>query len=100
MTLDEVKAAIFKTLQKVQNTSGLPCPVLVGDDVPRQVLKQFDSTVWPVATSWIAKELKVNIDNDVHVFGGKNGGPLLTISQSAQLICAHIAGQALGVAAE
>lgn len=76
MTLDEARAAIVKTLQKVQDVSGLPCPILVGGDVPRRVLEQFDSTVWPVATSWIAKELGVTIDNDVHVFGGKNGGPI------------------------
>jgi hypothetical protein len=88
MTLDEAKAAIIKTLEKVQSASGLPCPTLAGNDVPTRALKQFDSTVWPVAISWIAKELGVKIDNDVHVFGGKDGGPLLTINQSAALICA------------
>ncbi|MFA6965264.1 hypothetical protein [Bosea sp. (in: a-proteobacteria)] len=100
MTVDEARAAIVKTLQKVQDTSGLPCPVLAGGDVPRRVLEQFDSTVWPVATSWIAKELGMTIDNDVHVFGGKNGGPMLTINQSAELICAHFANYAFSVAAE
>jgi hypothetical protein len=100
MTLDEATAAIIKTLQKVQSSSGLACPVLAGGDVPRRVLEKFDSTVWPVATSWIAKELNVKIDNDVHVFGGKNGGRLLTINQAAELICAHVAGQTLAVAAE
>jgi hypothetical protein len=100
MTIDEVRAAIIKTLQKVQDVSGLPCPSLAGNDVPRRVLEQFDSTVWPVATSWIAKELGVNIDNDVHVFGGKNGGPLLTISQSASVICDHLAQLSFAVAAE
>lgn len=100
MTLDEAKAAIVRTLQKVQEVSGLPCPCLGGGDVPRRVLEQFDSTVWPVATSWIAKELGVKIDNDVHVFGGRNGGPLLTINQSAELICWHIAEQHFAVAAE
>ena len=100
MTLDEARAAIVKTLQKVQEVSGLPCPSLTGGDVPRRVLEQFDSTVWPVATSWIAKELGVQIDNDVHVFGGKNGAPLLTINQSAEVICSHIAEQHYAVAAE
>jgi len=100
MTLDEARAAIVKTLQKVQNVSGLPCPGLGGGDVPRRVLEQFDSTVWPVATSWIAKELGVKIDNDVHVFGGKNGGPLLTINQSAEVICSHFAEQHYAIAAE
>lgn len=88
MTLDEAKAAIIKTLEKVQDASGLPCPTLAGTDVPTRVLEQFDSTVWPVAITWIAKELGVKIANDVHVFGGKDGGPLLTINQSAALVCA------------
>jgi len=100
MTLDEARAAIVKTLQKVQNVSGLPCPALSGREVPKRVLEQFDSTVWPVATSWIAKELGVKIENDVHLFGGKNGGPLLTINQSADLICAYMAEQEYAVAAE
>jgi hypothetical protein len=47
---------------------------------------RFDSTVWPVATSWLAKRLNVVIANDVHIFGGKDGAPLLTISQTAELI--------------
>ena len=101
MTLDEARAAIIKTLEKVQAASGLPCPMLVAADVPTRVLQQFDSTVWPVATSWIAKELGVKIDNDIHVFGGKNGGPLLTINQSAQLVCTkHKPADGFAVAAE
>jgi hypothetical protein len=88
MTLDEARRAIIKTLEKVQTSSGLPCPKLTGKEVPKWAIEQFDSTVWPVATSWIAKELGVKIDNDVHVFGGKDGGRLLTIDQSAELICA------------
>jgi hypothetical protein len=101
MTLDEAKAAIIKTLEKVQSASGLACPTLAGTDVPTKVLEQFDSTVWPVAITWIAKELGVTIDNDVHVFGGKDGGPLLTINQSAAVICAkHKVDECLVVAAE
>lgn len=99
MTSDQAQAAIIKTLQKVQDASGLPCPSLTGSDVPKRVLEDFDSTVWPVAISWIAKELGVKIKNDVHVFGGKNGGPLLTISQSAEVICAHIASASLSAIA-
>lgn len=101
MTPDEARAAIIKTLQKVQSASGLSCPTLAGKDVPTKVLDQFDSTVWPVATSWIAKELGVKVPNDVHIFGGKDGGPLMTINQSAELIVAkHKPDHGLAVAAE
>lgn len=87
MTLDEARGAIIATLQKVQSTSGLACPTLTGGEVPSKVLEQFDSTVWPVATTWIARQLGVVIANDVHIFGGKDGGPLLTINQTAEVIC-------------
>ena len=101
MTVDDARAAIIKTLEKVQSASGLPCPTLTGVDVPTKVLDQFDSTVWPVATSWIAKELGVKIPNDVHVFGGKDGASLLTINQSAELICTkHKLDDSLAEAAE
>ena len=102
MTLDDARKAIISTLKKVQDVSGLPYPVLGGGEVPKQVLEQFDSTVWPVATSWIARELGIKIENDIHVFGGKNGAPLLTINESAAIIVAHCkeAEESFAVAAE
>ncbi len=87
MTQDEAEKALIKVLEKVQTSSGLACPPLKGNDVPTKVLPDFNSTVWPVATTWLAKQLDVVIENDVHIFGGKDGGPLLTISQTAALVC-------------
>ncbi len=101
MTHDDVKKALIKVLDKVQSTSGLPTSPLYGTDVPSKTLEQFDSTMWPAATSWLAKELDVVIPNDVHVFGGKNGGPLLTIDATCKLVLEkHQKKPALAIAAE
>jgi hypothetical protein len=99
--LKDVTAALMRVLDRVQKTSGLESPVLAPSSVPKHVLPKFDSTVWPVATSWLGKDLGFRIDNDVHVFGGKGGKPLLTIAESAGLVLAHFNKKAaVPVAAE
>ena len=89
MDLNDVTSALTKVLDKVQKKSGLPSPALVATSIPYKVLPKFDSTVWPVATSWLGKELGFKIDNDVHIFGGKANKPLLTVMQTCELVLAH-----------
>ena len=86
MTLEDARKALIGVLSDIQARSGLACPKLGGADVPPKVLEKFDSTVWPVATTLVARRLGVKIPNDVHIFGGEKGAPLLNINQSAQLI--------------
>ncbi len=101
MTRDDVKNALIKVLDRVQTTSGLPTKNLVGTDVPARTLEKFDSTVWPVATSWLAKALDVEIPNDVHVFGTLDGKTVLTIDESIDLVLRkHKRKQPIMVAAE
>lgn len=101
MTQDDVKKALLEVLDKVQKTSGQPSPSLNGSEVPSTVLPKFDSTVWPVATSWLAKKLDIVIPNDVHIFGGKAGAPLLTIDQTVEIVMKkHAIAPAVPVAAE
>jgi hypothetical protein len=85
MTLDEARNAVVMILKDIQARSGLPCPPLRGSTVPPKALEKFDSTVWPAATTLIARKLGVTIPNDVHIFGAKGVNPL-TIDQSATLI--------------
>jgi hypothetical protein len=87
MTPEDAKKALITVLQEVQSLSGLACPPLDGSSVPPKMLPKFDSTVWPAATTMVARKLGIVIPNDVHIFGGNNGVPLLTIEQSAELIC-------------
>jgi hypothetical protein len=87
MTSNEAKTALIAVLRDIQARSGLPCPDLKGSDVAPEVLEKFDSTVWPAATTLVAKQLGVVIPNDVHIFGGeKKGSPLLNIDQASELI--------------
>lgn len=86
MDQDDVRKALISVLKTIQKRSGLDCPVLGESDIPPKVLDKFDSTVWPVATTLVARKLGVIIPNDVHIFGGEKGKPLLTINQSAALI--------------
>lgn len=100
MTQDDARKALISVLKTIQKRSGLPCPTLDGSDVPPKLLEKFDSTVWPVATTLVARKLGVTIPNNVHIFGGEKGGPLLSINQSATLIVkAHQAKTPLKVAA-
>lgn len=87
MTPNDAKDALILVLQQIQKRTGLPCPPLVGSSVPPKVLPKFDSTVWPVAITLVARKLGVDIPKDVHVFGGENGARLLNIDQSTELIC-------------
>jgi hypothetical protein len=87
MTPDDAKDALISVLNDIQNRTGLACPPLDGSSVPPKVLPKFDSTVWPVAITLVARKLGVEIPKDVHIFGGENGAPLLSIDESAALIC-------------
>jgi hypothetical protein len=86
MTKDDVLKALRLVLDQVQVASGLDSPPLKDEAVPSKVLPKFDSTIWPVATIWLGKALKVDIPKDVHIFGGKDGGQLLTLSETAELV--------------
>ena len=87
MTPDDAKDALTSVLQQIQERTGLACPALDGSSVPPKVLPKFDSTVWPVAITLVARKLDVDIPKDVHVFGGESGAPLLSIDESVALIC-------------
>lgn len=100
MTLDTVKEALQKVLDKVQDTSGLAKVKLKENDIPSNVLEGFDSTIWPVATSWLAKELDVEIPKTVHIFG-KTNKQLLDVGASCKLVMEkHKVRVSMSVAAE
>ncbi|MBB5687831.1 hypothetical protein [Sphingobium boeckii] len=82
----QVTNALVGVLKKIQAIAGQPCPPLDGGSVPPDLLPKFDSTVWPAAATMVARVLKVTIPNDVHIFGGEKGRPLLTINQTVALI--------------
>ncbi len=84
----DVCAALIAVLQEIQQESGLDCPPLDGGTVAPEAIPNFDSTVWPVATVLVAEKLGIEIPDDVHIFGGQDNKPLLTLSEASELICA------------
>ena len=87
MTHEDARKAVEAVLKDIQARCGLSYHALNGSTVPSKALEKFDSTVWPAATTLIARKLGVTIPHDVHIFGDK-GTTLLTIDQIASLICA------------
>jgi hypothetical protein len=82
-----VKSALISVLRRVQERTGLACPPLSGSSVPVKALEKFNSKVWPAATTWLARELGIEIPKNVHIFGAKRGQPPLTIDQAVALVC-------------
>ena len=87
MNSKQVQKVVVDTIKGILTAIGAPCPSLNGSDVPSKVVDLFDSTMWPLATTRIARKLGVEIPIDVHIFGGERGKPLLTIAQTSQMVC-------------
>jgi hypothetical protein len=101
MTRDDILRELRGVLHRVQTTTGQASPPVENGAVPSDVLPKFDSIVWPVATIWLAKALDIEIPKDIHIFGGKDGGPPLTLQQTAELVLEkHRPRSALAHAAE
>ncbi|MXW20562.1 MAG: hypothetical protein F4Z95_07135 [Gammaproteobacteria bacterium] len=63
-----VKKKLIGVLADIQSASGLDCPRLTGDTKPVGDLPEFDSFVWPVATTLLSQEIATPIPNDVNIF--------------------------------
>jgi hypothetical protein len=87
MTKEEVRRALVKVLEMIQTNSGLPCPSLTGTIKPVEDLKEFDSTVWPVAIGMLSMELDLEIADNVNIFLSEDGMQANSIDQAAELVC-------------
>ena len=63
-----LKGKLIAVLGQIQADSGLECPPLTGATKPVENLPEFDSKVWPVATTILATEIGMTIPNDVNIF--------------------------------
>ncbi len=68
MDMEVIKQTLIAVLGQVQVDSGLECPQLTGATRPVEHIPQFDSKVWPVATTILATEISAPIPNDVNIF--------------------------------
>ena len=63
-----VKERLIGVLADIQSASGLDCPRLTDDTKPVGDLPEFDSIVWPVATTLLSQEIATPIPNDANIF--------------------------------
>jgi hypothetical protein len=95
MEPSEVKAKIVAVVQNIHkklNPQDQEQPEVTGMTCPGSNLNKFDSKIWPVAISRIAKKLEVEIPDDEKLFGDSNG-KMYTIDQITERVCALIKKQ-------
>ncbi|NKC11836.1 MAG: hypothetical protein GKR94_06430 [Gammaproteobacteria bacterium] len=63
-----LKKKLIAVLEQIQIDSGLECSRLDGAVKPVEGIPQFDSKVWPVATTILAVEVGVAIPNNMNIF--------------------------------
>ena len=82
-----LKEKLIGVLRQVQIESGLECPSLSGTTKPIEKLPEFDSIVWPVATTMLATEIGMSIPNDVNIFVDKMTKLPHSIDETTAIIC-------------
>lgn len=86
-TQDEVTAKLIEVLQTIQSNSGYDATQINRSTCPLDDLEGFDSKLWPVAISMLAKSLNVEIPNNKNIYVSEDGERRLTISESAAMVC-------------
>ena len=82
-----LKDKLIAVLGQIQADSGLECPALTGAIKPVESLPQFDSKVWPVATTILAAEIGATIPNDVNIFVDETTKLPRSIDEAAVFVC-------------
>jgi len=82
-----VKDKLIEVLEAIQCDSGYVLVAMVGSTCPLTDLEGFDSKIWPVAISQLAKSIGVSIPNRKNIFVSTNGRQRLTIDQIAVEVC-------------
>lgn len=85
-----VKNKLIAVLDQIQADSGLECPVLTGTIRPIDSLPEFDSKIWPVATTILATEIAAEIPDDVNIFVDETSKLARSIDEVAVFVCALV----------
>ena len=88
-----LKEKLIAVLASVQHDSGLGCPPLTGTTKPLDDIPNFDSKVWPVATTLLATEIDAPIPNDVNIFIDPSTKLSHSIDETADFVCELLKGQ-------
>ena len=87
MDLTALKEKLIAVLGQIQAESDLECPTLTGATKPIEDLPEFDSKVWPVATTILATEIDATIPNDVNIFVDETTKLPRSIDETAVFVC-------------
>ena len=82
-----LKKKLVAVLGQIQADSGLECPALTGATKPIENLPEFDSIVWPVATTILATEIGATIPDDVNIFVDETTKLPRSIDETAVFVC-------------
>ena len=82
-----LKGKLIAILAQIQVDSGLECPPLTGTTKPIENLPEFDSKVWPIATTLLATEIGATIPDDVNIFVDEATKLPRSIDETAIFVC-------------
>lgn len=94
-----LKEKLIAVLRQIQADSGLECPPLIGATKPLESIPNFDSKVWPVATTILSTEIGAPIPNDVNIFVDELTKLPRSIDETATFVCELLKQQAEAEAA-
>lgn len=93
MNTTTLKDKLIAVLEQIQADSGLECPVLTGTTKPVESIPEFDSKVWPVATTILESEIGGLIPDDVNIFYDETTKSPRSIDEIAAFVCALLQEQ-------
>jgi len=99
MTPAALKDTLITILTQIQADSGVECPAMTGATKPVGNLPNFDSKVWPVATTILATVINATIPNDVNIFVDETTKLPRSIDETAVFVCELIKNQSEKAAA-
>lgn len=91
---------LIAVIGQIQVDSGLECPPLTGTTKPVNNVPEFDSKVWPVATTILSQEIGARIPDDVNIFIDEATKLPRSIDEIAVSVCEWLKRQAAKGATE
>ena len=82
-----MKENLIAVLGQIQTESELECPLLTGVTKPLEDIPQFDSKIWPIATTYLASATGATIPDDVNIFVDKTTKQPHSIDDVAAFVC-------------
>ena len=87
------KSELVKVIQEIQSKSGLDCPTLTGSTKPLDDVEEFCSKIAILATSKLAKRLKLEIPEKDNVFFDVKSKVKFTLDQTVEKLCGYKAAK-------